>query len=375
MPGFAHFILGAGIGALLFNANSERFTRKHAIIFAVMSYLGPDIALVLNFNEASQQLGHSILGWPIYCIWLVPIYVFLTRFRFDFKKIDLVDEGHQSPKKLQWWQVYLLMVAGGLFHFTADVTFERKRVWSFPLDNPWRIDIHTFLEDLYIPGESPAHFLLYLSLGTLAFMFLFIYGLQKAEQEETNRKLNLIVIFGILIYTLIVYIFGATIISDEPDLGTMVYFTVFFLGPLALAQLSFNRPELSKEPGEYDASKGELKLKLAVGWLVFLGILAITVAFVGLNIYDSIYAMIGENYRFILANKWLWFVLLLIIGVLSFLSALLSLKKNSLGPQIAKFLLMLTSISMLSLVFWGLLRENEVVALFEENMNIKGARE
>ena len=55
---------------------------------------------------------------------MVPICTFLTRFTFDYARHQFKDEGPYAPAKLTWWQVYLVMVAGGLFHFTVDMAME-----------------------------------------------------------------------------------------------------------------------------------------------------------------------------------------------------------------------------------------------------------
>lgn len=57
MPGITHLVLGSLFGLLLYNMNPQRFTRKHAFIFAMNSYIGPDLLGVIGIGPM-YAIGH-----------------------------------------------------------------------------------------------------------------------------------------------------------------------------------------------------------------------------------------------------------------------------------------------------------------------------
>ncbi len=367
MPGIAHLITGTLFALLLYNTNPKRFTRKHALIFALMAYLGPDFASTQTFGyQPLYRLGHSILGWPIYAIWMVPIYTFLTRFTFDLKTLQLYDQGPNSQMKLPWWRVYLLMIAGGLFHFSVDITFENKRVWPYPLNDPFKITVEQLKENLsYTRYESDIF--LFISIGLLLIMFLlFNEFMKQADQTGKKTKLNVTITTFVSIFIIYFAIVGST---GEPDLGAITYFTIFFFGPFILALFTFNPPNYTPKKNSYDDNKGELKLKIASGYFVILGSIMLIVAIILSITIDPIVGMfLDEDVVREIVSQNLIIILVGVYAIAIFLfgiAYLLYTRKN-VGQRLASFILVCPGIIILiSLVIWGLLREKEVVKLFE----------
>ena len=130
MPGISHLITGFTFAILLFNMNPKTFTKKHALIFTLMCYVGPDFAHFLSFSEFDHRLGHSVLGWPIYCIWMVPIFVFLSRFSVDYTTMHFKDDGWNHQRNFNAVSLFLLS-RRRLFHFAVDITMETKRLCHF----------------------------------------------------------------------------------------------------------------------------------------------------------------------------------------------------------------------------------------------------
>ncbi len=370
MPGLAHLVTGITFALLLHNTDPKRFTRKHALIFAFMSYLGPDFAHIMSFgSEAIHRLGHSILGWPFYALFLLPFYTFLTRFSFDIKTLQLYDEGPNSKSRLPWWRVYLLMLAGGLFHFSVDITFERKRVWPFPLDDPYMINIEQLKENLYFTRSYSETIIMVISIILIVSMFiLFNEFMKRADKEGNLIKLNILIALFVVAFIILYSLMGMT---GEADLGAITYFTVFFFGPVVLSLFSFFPENYSPPERDYNENKARFKLNIGIFYLM-------GAAFLVVGIYaafskQGLLALIDDDDTQEIINGIYWFlvVLVLILSIFHGGVGYLLMKRKMLGQRFAPFLLILGFLIMVPLVIWGLLREKEVVALFQNKKEAK----
>ncbi len=226
MPGIAHLITSALFGALLYNASPRTYSKKHALLFAIMSYVGPDFAHYISFSNFDHRLGHSIFGWPIYCLWMVPIFTFLTRFTFDYAHRQLKDEGSFARTKLAWWQVYLVMVAGGLFHFTVDMLMETKEVFgTLPVSMSVLFFRDTLQAFALIPGASGLWEVVPYVI-VVALYYFYNRQMQRSVSGQSFRSLNLVVFALAMAYLVFLITFGN--VSGENDLGALTYVGLFF---------------------------------------------------------------------------------------------------------------------------------------------------
>jgi hypothetical protein len=348
MPGIAHLITGFTFAILLFNMNPKTFTKKHALIFTLMCYTGPDFAHFLSFSEFDHRLGHSVLGWPIYCLWMVPIFTFLTRFSVDYATKHLKDDGWNAPTRLRWWQVYFLMVAGGLFHFAVDITMETKRLWPFPLSDPTFIDVLFFRDDLLnwaLIENPPSIITIVPYIILIAMLYIGNYQMQQVSSGAANTKLNLLVGTGYGLFLLYYFLFGIS--GGENDFGAIGYFGLFFFAPFTFILLTRSPENLT--PGQnktYNAELGNQKLQFVIGWLFFSGAIFST-------------AVIGA-YTFLHDILPLLVGIVAVFGVLFFMAGILLLKRKNAGQRLSQILLGLSGVLIIPLVIYGILREREV---------------
>jgi len=257
------------------------------------------------------------------------------------------------------------MVGGGLFHFSVDITFENKRLWPFPLNDPYRLSIEMLKENLDYTNYHSGAFLLVSILILIAMFVSFNQLMKKADQTGDRTKLNVVMGGFLLVFIAFFVVVGST---GEPDLGALVYFSVFYFTPFALALFSFHPLNYEPQPKEYDDSKGKVKLKIAIGYFVLLGLLLLSVAVVlSIDIEPIVSLFLDEDVvREIITDHFSIIVAAVYAAsVFIFWIAYLLWKKKSLGQRLASFVLVVPGIIILiSLVVWGLLREKEVVELF-----------
>jgi hypothetical protein len=373
MPGIAHVFLGALIALILYNFNSAKFTRKHAFIFTINSYLGPDLAGIIGIGSG-YALGHSVLGWPIWCLWMIPVYSFLTRFRLDEKHLQLQDEGPDSKLRLNWLQTYLLVVAGGLFHFTVDITVEKKNIWSLGIeDNPWKISIDTFIQSLHYTRPATPFVGEIAIILVITMFFLFNYGMRQADEGKSKIFINFLVVLSVILYIFLSLIFGINnVAGNEPDLGAMIYFSVFICLPFGLCLLSSKDISNSKSSQDY-MPRPEFKLKLVI--LFFFGIagsLLLVLILFTIDKKNNFSTLLnGANYSIIsfISTNFIYLTLgIAFIVTLFILVGIILSVRNPNAQRFAMILFVISGILIVPLGFWGLLREKEVLALFDAKM-------
>lgn len=360
MPGFAHFLLSSLFALLLYNLNSKRFTRKHAMIFVLIAFTGPD--MTGNFGGFSYLLGHSVLGWPLYALILTPIIAFMTRFHFDVRHFQLIDDGSNSPTRLSWWRSYLVTTASGIFHFTVDLMVESKSIWNFPTQ--WRENAVTLMEYYNFSTSYYNSFSWVLIVLGVLLLFGLFKLLQQADSTGNTHRVNLWV-GGITVMTFItLFITG---VQGEQDLGVMVFIGGFVILPMFLC-ITATFPE-NHQPVEknYDNTRAEFKLKIVciVFWILTVALmltaiifsLYYSVGFVGLLEPGRTVDMIYENFYTLLIAVILLIILFAITGILLF-------KHSVMGQRLAHIFLPLTSLFVLPLILWALIREEEVSKLF-----------
>jgi hypothetical protein len=295
---------------------------------------------------------------------MIPIFVFLTRFSVDYTTKHLKDDGWNSPTRLTWWQVYFLMVAGGLFHFAVDITMETKRFWPFPLSDPVFIDVLFFRERLpewaLIPNEWD-----YLAVVPFAILLCMLYfgnrHMQQIAAGVQKTRLNVLVGVCYGLFLLFYTLFGLP--SGENDFGAIAYFGLFFFAPFTLNLLArFPENQTPLTTKTYHTEFGPRKVKIVIGWLFFCGILFGTAAIGAYTFLSALLSGIEEISRYMLPIV----LAVAFFSGLFFLSAILLQRKNVRGMRIAQILLMLSGVFIIPLVIYGLLREQEVLEILEQ---------
>lgn len=240
MPTIAHSLLGGAISLILYaftRKSDKRFTNRMVILLSLNSFIGPDLlnityTLVEDMGALYNihKIIHSIIGWPIWCLGIVWLFYYVIN-------IKASDED-----KLSLLQIYLILIAGGFFHFGMDLLTQSLWIFGIPI-SPWNeatINLNTFLTGDDYP-EGPLHALMpWFSMGEMfiigiAFLICMIYALMK-----DNLKLTIILSLLFLTTLLVCYwLFGSLIFGEEEDIGITLFYGAFFIGPLLLCFASF----------------------------------------------------------------------------------------------------------------------------------------
>jgi hypothetical protein len=350
-------LLSSLFAIVLYNLSAKRFSRKHVMIFILIAFTGPD--MTGNFGGFAYSLGHSVLGWPIFALILTPIIAFLTRFHFDVRHLQLLDDGPNSSSRLSWWRAYFVATASGIFHFTVDLILESKGIWNFP--DEWREDAYSLLA--YFNYSTPFHD--YFSWVTIVITVLLFFGcfmlLQQADISGKKRRIN---VFLSLLSIIALTTYLITGVSGEQDLGAIVFVGGFVIVPMVLCVAAAFPEKYQVINKVYNESKAEIKLKMVS--LVFL---LFSTALIGTVILFSAYYPVGfvgllepsGTVDTILENFVPLLIGVIVLAVIFGITGLLLFKKSLIGHRLAHFFLLLTSIMIIPLVLWGLIREEEVL--------------
>ncbi len=132
-------------------------------------------------------------------------------------------------------------------------------------------------------------------------------------------------------------------------------------GPEAQDHAATESPPVELQPRRlYDATRGVRKLRIVVGFCGFCGVLLLVLA---IGSYGFMQALLFEV-EFIAENVTWLAPLVMVAAALFLIDVILLHRRHPLGQAIARYLFLLTSIILIPLVMWGLLREKEVLDLF-----------
>ena len=205
------------------------------IIFAFNSMIGPDIFTMLyafHLGEVANTIPirptvHSILGWPIWCLFIMWIWYYVINIRST------------EQTKLSMKSTFFLLVAAGEMHFYLDLLDDGVNLIGYGSDS-----IRLTLEDNFLIGMAyqtgplseamPWMSMTEMFFIGLIFMIILIYSLFRWQHKYT------FLVAGIFLGTVILcyYLFGSYVYGYENDLGIILYFGGLFLLPLSLMILA-----------------------------------------------------------------------------------------------------------------------------------------
>ena len=240
MPTISHAILGGAIALVFYGltnspswTSEKRFTERMVILFALNSFIGPDIFTMLhafNINPDGipiRSFVHSILGWPVWCLGIMWIWYYVINLKSD------------EQTKLSRKSTLLLLVAAGEIHFYLDFLDNGVNLIGF---GDWRILLT--LEDHFLTGTSypygPLHeiapwfSMTEMFIIGIVFMILLIYSLFRWQLKYTVLIAGAFLILIFVLY----FLFGSVVFAHENDFGITLYFTLFFLVPIILMILA-----------------------------------------------------------------------------------------------------------------------------------------
>ena len=332
MPSIAHLVLGGVIALCFYYISDGKFTKTHAFIFFLSSYLGPDVGWVLGIGHFT----HSLLFWPLFAVVLAFIYHYFTRFTIKIdgiKNIEIIDlEGH----KLHFLNTYLLVLAAGILHNYLDGIMNKvgefRIIPQLPLNNE---ELSWTLGDLIKFGEEGVlqiNFLIAISIGvTLIFGFIFVFIWFLKKNSKTNAIIVCIYIVGFVIFF---YLAGSIITTFHPDGGAIIYVSIFWAVPLILCVLSTREFNFIKrnENGliklkKKNADKSLRKLFFVIAWLFITGLLFMIASIYGFIFNDVILKRIFSNYGNEISQYFSYnevYTLLIIIEIIHLVIALLN---------------------------------------------------
>ncbi|MBD3187936.1 hypothetical protein GF325_13955 [Candidatus Bathyarchaeota archaeon] len=294
MPGFVHVVIALGLSLFLYIVTGKKFGVKHAIIFSVNSFVGPDIFGILDYRSKLYVFFHGY-GWFLAAIPLALLWSVYTKYTLQWKPFEV---GKRDPSKehvITVPEVFCLVAAGGIFHQFMDlvghpsyITYEG--VANTPWGAVWFGGENWFsVEAIWGTGMFPCgnefgFWENYVYLGACIGLALILIIFYMPKGDKSFIKDTLLII-GVASLPLIIFFFipdysnfdimaeDATffgnpadlrsvfrITGGEADLGVFVYYVLFMFVPLALLYLGY-RGVPGVELGEYRQRKRELESK------------------------------------------------------------------------------------------------------------------
>ncbi|KAK9811918.1 hypothetical protein WJX72_012383 [[Myrmecia] bisecta] len=269
MPGpGAHLLTSLGASCTFAHLSEGRFSERHALVFALNSFVGPDIGSCFEWltNGVHPALAGAvmsavhhpvhyavILGLP-----LAYLYRQLTRKTWPWE----ARLTQQQAPGLSFRQCLLLVIAGELNHFALDVPFEENGesgMMSWILSTGW------------FHGEAPIDAAAAFVIGTLCCLLVagYLYinrspslSTSAAKRQKAVQSAVLLTVF-ISLYSLWCYYRvyltkpRAPALGEEADLGILVYVVSFWLLPFALCAASV--PAKALQPTVLSDTEGTLE--------------------------------------------------------------------------------------------------------------------
>lgn len=287
MPSFAHLIIGLGISIFLYKITEGKFSTKHGLILTVNNLFGPDLASLLptghGFDFAGLALpaltfyyffhgyGWFIIALPLTVIWDIGVN------RTPFKK--------EKNRYMKTYQVYFLIVAGGLLHLFVDVIGHPSYIEYMGNDYyPWGAiwigwgtggePIYMSIQDILASGMFPCgnkfgfiETTIFYSICMVMFFGVLLFYAHKSG-DKMFRAFIILGLFYIIPLAIFYYIpdyyglsgmdmyngvavnyFGRPdakthstyiLTGGEADLGVLLYFLLFFALPFIFIYYSFS---------------------------------------------------------------------------------------------------------------------------------------
>lgn len=271
MPGFAHICFALGLSLFLHKITKGRFTQKHAIIFTVNNFVGPDLmGAFFGYETAAYWFTHGY-GWFLPAIPLTFVWMLFTHFKLKWKPFKVSKRDHQKEFVIQPEETYCLIAAGGIFHQFVDVVGHPSYInYEGTPNTPWGVvwfggDNYLSTEWIWGTGMFPCgnelgFWEMYVFLGIILPIALVLMFFFMQRDVKTFYKTSIIIIAMYFIPLLIAYIIpdmtgfdvyaeGVNYFGDntqdyvpyvyrltggEADFGVLVYYLMFFFVPLTL---------------------------------------------------------------------------------------------------------------------------------------------
>ncbi|MHA1716106.1 MAG: hypothetical protein ACTSXP_10710 [Promethearchaeota archaeon] len=239
-----HSIFGGVIGLFLYfltKNSKKRFNERMVILFALNSFIGPDLfkipsMFIFPSNLALRSLNlflHSIIGWLLWSFIIsVPYWI-----AFQYKA--------RYPDALLYFNVVKINIAAGMMHLGFDVLdLSRSAIYGNLRIVSWD-ESTAFNLDSFHSGWNYPTGVFTISSIRLGAGILFLIGLSFLMvltwlllKKKVGRATILAGMFVVLVFIMIL-LFGSRIVGYEHDLGYFVYASTFFLGPVVLLFWSF----------------------------------------------------------------------------------------------------------------------------------------
>jgi len=327
MPSIAHLVMGGIIGICLYYISDGKFSKTHVFILFLGNYVGPDVGWVLGVGRFS----HSLLFYPLFAVGLAYVYRYFTRFTIKINGIK-------------------------------DIAFNFEE-YTWMLE-----DFVNFGYD----GVIQIYFLISIVVGIsliFGFVFVFIWFLKK-----NSKTAGIIVILYLIIFLIFFYLAGSISTMFHPDGGAIIYVGIFWCTPIILCVLStkdFSIPKEEKiEISVKDAKKGKRKLAIIIIWLLFWGLVTLTLSIFGIifnkEILDRIFSNYGDSISEYFTYNEVYFLIIAVaiyhftISLISFLCGVGLLFKNKRIWKFAVYYHLAFSWTIIGLVIACALNENSI---------------
>ena len=120
MPGIAHVAVSLGLSIFLYKITHGRFSIKHAVIFTINSFVGPDIFGFIDYRSELYVFFHG-MGWFIAAIPLTFVWSVYTRYHLSWKPFKVWKRDPNKEYVITIPEVFCLVAAGGIFHQFMDL--------------------------------------------------------------------------------------------------------------------------------------------------------------------------------------------------------------------------------------------------------------
>ncbi|CAN6448660.1 unnamed protein product [Victoria cruziana] len=253
MPGPGpHLVYSLGVGTGLMHLSGGWFTPHHCLVYALNSFLGPDLG---SFSEwltsslgAGEAFGSSLMDFlhhPFYYILILGVP--LAFFYSWLSKVALHRGflGTISGMPLKRRQCLFLVAAGSFSHFFLDHLFEengRSPTYLWILSTGWWQE--------RAPNNPDAVMVVGILTASLLIGFVHINSTSsgKSLENQTSRSVKLIVVI-VLLYCLwcLSQLYWRNPpqppVGEEADLGVFVFLGVYFFLPHVLCIASIDQKE------------------------------------------------------------------------------------------------------------------------------------
>jgi hypothetical protein len=296
MPSIAHLFFGGIFGIFLYYISDKKFSKYHVFVLFMNNYLGPDTGWVIGLG----QYTHTVVGFTLYAFILAAFYYYFTRFNLKIngiKDIELID---QEKPRLNYLNVYCLVLAGGIMHVYLDGMMNSGGVLRIlPSISSIYGGLDMTIEDFmafWTEGLLDGSSFLFLATGIvfiMGFILVFVWLLKTNEKRVVIYSILWVLGFSIL------FLLGGSIVTAEhSDVGALIYISIFWLTPLGLCVLSIKPITMiqkTDKPPKARKNRNLLVISIILYVTGIIGLIAFPLAIAfSENIAQTIFDYVGE---------------------------------------------------------------------------------